>query len=453
MKYAKIAKQLCLLFFSFIISVSAWCQKKEAYEMMVDGVKVIVQPTNDEIVEIRTIIKGGVQNYTVEKQGIESLAIKALMECGTENNDKNSFKNKLDKVSASIDGYSNMDYASFNLNCIKGDLAGIWPLYADALTKPLFNEKEFDRIKQDQVNLIRSQSSNPDFAIYQMAQQTAFANKDYAKQPQGTESTVNAITAREAKKYFTSIANKNKIFMVIVGDIEKSTVEKMAGDIISKLPEGKPFQLAKQNFVATNNTFTAKKKDFATNYVQGVAGGPQAGTKDFNAFTLAMNIMYDRHFLEVRTNNGLSYAPSSYFSDGLSSYSIFGSSTTNPNKYIQVVNQLIAKTKANGFTDEEVKNQKTSYVTGLFYNQETNAAQAGALASNEVLHNNWRRAILLNDELKPITAKEVSAVFNKYISGLSWVYLGDPTKVNPKLYTTKPAQKLPPSTFMKKKVD
>src|SRR5690349_5376920 len=88
-------------------------QMGQAYEMTVNGVKVIVQPSGNDIVEVLTIIKGGVQNYPAEKSGIESLAITALTECGTLKDDKNTFKNKLDKVSAQIGGYSGMDYASF----------------------------------------------------------------------------------------------------------------------------------------------------------------------------------------------------------------------------------------------------------------------------------------------------------------------------------------------------
>ncbi len=124
-----------------------------------------------------------------------------------------------------------------------------------------------------------------------------------------------------------------------------------------------------------------------------------------------------------------------------------------------VVNKLINQTKTKGFTAEEVKNMKTEYITRLYYNQETNAAQASALASNEVLHNNWRRAITLNEELKPITAKDVSNAFNKYISSMTWVYQGDPSKVDANLYTSvykptsKPPAKLPASGFTNKKIN
>ena len=66
--------------------------RTKAYETTVDGVKVIVQPSGNDIVEIQTVIKGGVQNYPADKSGIEALAMTALTECGTMNHDKNALK-------------------------------------------------------------------------------------------------------------------------------------------------------------------------------------------------------------------------------------------------------------------------------------------------------------------------------------------------------------------------
>jgi predicted Zn-dependent peptidase len=429
-------------------------QTKEPYEMMVNGVKVIVQPSNNEIVEIQAVFKGGVQNYTTTKSGIESLAITALTECGTKNDDKNSFKNKLDKVSAQIGGYAGFDYSILNLNCIRGDLDAVWPLYSDALTVPAFDEKEFERIKQDAVNNVKTMTSNPDYAIEQFARQVAFKGKNYAKEPMGTEATIKRLTAAEIKTYYKDLATKSRMFFVVVGEIERDKLEQMFSPLLQSIPEGKSFNNKPEYYSTAANSFTAQKKDLATNYLQAVTAAPPPGSKDYDAFQLAMRIFYDRHFLEVRTNHGLSYAPYTYFDGGLTPSANIVVSTTEPNKYIKVLSQLITRMKQKGFTDAEVKNMKTGYITSKYYEQETNSAQAYSLAANETVHNNWRRSLTLNEDIKKVTAKDVSNAFNKYISNLTWVYQGDPLKVNPALYTQgeiKP--KLPPSKFSHKKVN
>jgi len=454
-KFFSTTKYLLAVALAVVTVTTATAQKGDAYEMTVSGVKVVVQPSGNEIVEIQTIIKGGVQNYSFDKQGIESLAMSGLTECGTKNDDKNSFKNKLDKVSAQVYASAAKDYSTISMNCIKSDFDAVWALYADAITIPVFDEKEFNRIKQDAINGLRAQESQPDYAIDNLAKQTAFAGKDNAKRPEGTVATLTKLTAAETGAYYQSILTKSRMVIVVVGEIEKALLEQKIAAMLAAVPEGKPFTLKKETIAPAKNSFTPEKKDLATNYIQAVTSAPAPGTADFNAFNLAMRIFSQRHFLEVRTNNGLSYAPQSWFDGGSSPSANISVSTTDPNKYIGVLKTLIDKTKKEGFTADELRNIKTAYLTGFFYRQETNNAQASSLVVNEVLHNNWKRALTLSDDMKKVTLPELNAVFNKYMTNLVWAYQGDPAKADAKLFTaaktTKPA--LPKSKVITKKKD
>ena len=418
-------------------------QTTTAYDMNINGVKVIVQPSGNDIVVVQTIIKGGVQNYPSDKAGIESLAMNGLTECGTMKDDKNSFKNKLDKISAQVYGGTRMDFASVSLNCMKGDFETAWPLYTDAMLSPRFDAKEFARIKQDAINIIRANESNPDNAVNKMARQTAFAGKDYAKEPQGTIENVTKLTPEETKKYWQSIFTRSKMVIVVVGDLDKAEIEKKVKEFLSKVPAGSPFKLKEESYSPSANSFNPKERENATNYIQGITGAPLPGTPDYNAFVLAMRIFSTRHFIEVRSKNGLSYAPGSWFSQGRTPYANFFVTTTQPDKYIAVARNLIDEVKKNGFTEEELKNEKTGYLTGLYYRQETNEEQAAALATNEVVHNNWKRAIEIKDEINKVTLQDANNAFKKYITNITWVYQGDPKKVDSKLYVQKETPPIP----------
>ncbi len=414
-----------------------------AYDMTINGVKVIVQPAGNEIVVIQTVVKGGVENYPVSSAGIENLAINGLTECGTVNDDKNSFKNKLDKVSAQINGNSGLDYATFSMNCIKSDFATVWPLYVDAMTAPRFDAKEFNRIKQDAINIIKANESNPDYAIDKMAKQNAFAGKSYAKEPGGSVETVNKLTAADTKKYWQSVFTRSRMVIVVVADLDKTTIEERIKQFLAKIPAGVPFKQTKASYTPVANSFKPQPRENATNYVQGITSGPRPGGSDFNAFVLAMRVFGSRHFLEVRSKHGLSYAPGAWLSQGATTYSNIYVTTTEPDKYIAVARQLIDKIKTEGFTEEELKNIKTQYLTNVYYRQETNEAQAGSLAFNEVVHGNWKRANTIKDDVKKVTLDEMNTAFRKYISNITWSYQGDPKKVTPVLYTQKETPKLP----------
>jgi predicted Zn-dependent peptidase len=79
----------------------------------------------------------------------------------------------------------------------------------------------------------------------------------------------------------------------------------------------------------------------------------------------------------------------------------------------------------------------------MYYNQETNSALAGSLVKNEVLHNNWRKALTAKQDLNKVTVEDLNRVFKKYINNITWVYQGDPKKVVPTMFTQKETPKSP----------
>jgi zinc protease len=426
---------ITLLFAAALANISRAQTAHEPYDMMVDGIKVIVQPSGNNIVEIQTIIKGGVQNYPADKMGIESMAMDALTECGTVRHDKNSFKDALDKVSAEVYGYTSKDYSVITMNCIKTDFETVWPLYVEAITQPKFDTAEFSRIKQDAINNLRARESQPDAAIDKMADKVAFAGRDYAKEPQGTPEIIDKLTAAETKAYYNSILTRSRLLIVVVADLDRSAIENKVTAMLSVIKKGQPFEMKKSFFRVYNNSFQSEPRELATNYIEGVTSGPELDAPDFDAFSIAMRIFYDRHFLDVRTNHGLSYAPQVRFSAGATSVAKFTVTTTEPNKYIAVFDKLVDSTKHNGFTAAELANMKVTYLTGFYYRNETNSAQASSIAANEVLHGDWRRTMNLINNVKKLTVEDIDNAFNKYIGNIIWVYQGDTKKVDPVLYT------------------
>ena len=408
---------------------------KDAYETIVDGVKVIVQPSGNGIVEIQAIIKGGVQNYPADKMGIESLAMTALSECGTMNHDKNSFKDQLDKVNASVYGYSNKNFSVLRMNCIKNDFDTVWPLFTEALTQPKFDAKEFARIQQDAINALKESESQPDAAIDKYANKIAFVGRSYAEDPAGTVDIIQKLTPEQTAAYYKGILTRSRLLIVVVADMDRPALEGKLKTLLDGIKKGYPFEFKKSFFRSYQNTFSSEPRDLATNYVEGVTSGPEAGSPDYDAFQVAMRIFANRHFLEVRTNNGLSYAPQAWFNAGATSVAKFSVSTTQPDKYIAVFDQLVDKVKTEGFKPEEVANMKTTYLTGFYYKNETNFAQASSIASNEVIYGDWKHSLQLVEDVKKLTTDDVSNAFRKYIGNIIWVYQGDTKKVNPLLYT------------------
>lgn len=432
-----------IIFGLLLFASAAGAQEAKPYELTVNGVKVVVVPSGNEIVQVTTVVKGGVQNYSADQAGIEKLALKALTECGTTKRSKNDFKNALDEVDAQMYSSANRDASNIQLNCIKGDFETVWPLYVEAITSPRFDEKEFARIKEEALNDLRQEESNPDAALQKMAMQTAFKGMDYAKSPGGTPATVGKLTPAAARAYLANTLTRSRMFIVIVGDLSKDDLQKKLAAFTEKIPQGKPFVQKRATYVPTANTFVPQKKDVATNYIMGFSSAPQANSKDYYPAQLASDMFYNKAFLEVRTNNGLSYAPSAWISSGLTPYSAMYVTTKEPDKYIAVARNMVDKLKKDGFPADDVQNTKNTFATYQYYQNETNGSLASLVTRAEILQGDWKKAFTLKEDLKPITPAEVNRVFNKYVGNFTWVYQGDPAKVNQTLYTQKETPPLP----------
>ena len=214
-------------------------------------------------------------------------------------------------------------------------------------------------------------------------------------------------------------------------------------DLLSKIPAGTPFKQKEESYSPAASSFKPSQRENATNYIQGITSAPLPGSPDYDAFVLAMRVFSMRHFIEVRSKNGLSYAPRVWFSQGKSPYSNFSVTTTEPDKYIAVTRNLIDKVKKEGFSEEELRSEKTVYLTSLYFRQETNEEQAAAIATNEVINNNWKRSVDIKGVMDKVTLDQLNNAFAKYIGNITWVYQGDPKKVDKLLYTQKETPPIP----------
>jgi predicted Zn-dependent peptidase len=236
------------------------------------------------------------------------------------------------------------------------------------------------------------------------------------------------------------------MFIVVVGDIERSVLEQKLKEFLSKVPQGTPFVPKKDTYQPAANSFKAQQKENATNYIMGITSAPLPGTPDYDAFVLAMDIFYNKHFLEIRSKRGLSYAPAAFLSRGLTPFAALYVSTTEPNKYIAAARALIDTVKMKGFTEDELKDDKAYFVTNMYYRQETNQAQAASFVSNEVINGNWHKALTVKEDVGKVKVEDLNRVFKQYINNITWVYQGDPKKVDAKMYTQKETPPLPKET-------
>ena len=414
----------CIILLVTLVALPAFSQKADGpREFTVEGIKVIFKPSVKEITSVRLFIKGGTSNFKKEEEGIEALALAAATQGGTKTLTKTEYATALEKIGTTIGTSSSLDYSEVNLSCVKTYWDASWKLFADAISNPRFDEKEFALIKGQLVAGAKESEADPDAHLLTQSLQNTFAGKNYSKKATGTAASLEKLTLDQVQKYYGSLIGKQNAFIVVVGDISETDIKAKISSAFKGWGAGKSVTPEKPTDFKPEATI--ENRDIATNYIRGLMPAPPRNTKEGVSMRLATAIMYDRFFVELRTKRSLSYAPGvNYASSAITNpYAIFYISTIDPKQSLQVMIDQINDVKNNGFTEKELKDMKESYLTSHFMGLETNDSQTFSIGTSEVA-GDWKKSESFMQDVEKATVQDLNAVFKKYSSSINWTYLG-----------------------------
>ncbi len=417
-----------ITFTAIITSFSYTSTEEKPKEFIVNGLKVILKPSIKEIISARLFIKGGTANYSKEQEGIESLALSVAVEGGTKNMTRTEFATAAEKMGTNIGSSTSMDYSEINMSCVSSYWDKSWKLFSDVITSARFEAKDFELIKSQAVTQAKQAEANPDEHLRNRSLENAFTNHNYSKVPRGTVKSLEKITLDNLVSHFKSIIGKQNCFLVIVGNLTEAEIKEKVTTAFASMPQGN--QQKAEPRLEIKPEATVEKRDIPTNYIRGIMSAPSMNEKEGVPMMLAMAILYNRFFVELRTKRSLTYAPSAAYASTAykNPYAIFYASTTDPKQTLQVMMTQINEVKNQGFSEKELKDMKETYLTNHFLGLETNASQTMQLGLAEV-GGDWKKTQIFMADVEKASIEDINNVFKKYSSSINWTYLGKETAV------------------------
>jgi zinc protease len=428
LKYKNILKTfLAVLIFSNAAAYSGDGTK----EFEVDGLRVIIKDTGKDVISARLFITGGTANYPLERQGIEELAYSIVMKGGTLNYPKDEFLSISETIGTRFGSDGQLDYGEMNMLCLKESWDKSWDLFTDAVLNPAFLSSEFTNKQQQLITAAKQTEADPDGKLEELILTTAFKGKNYEKKPNGTAESLANLTLDDIKSFYASNVCKKRAFLVIAGSVDENDIREKVKATLSKLPEGTP-SVGEEVTKIEQPAQDIVDRKISTNYLAGIMSGIPWNSPDAVAMMVAMNIMYDRYFIELRSKRGLSYAPAAYMNGSAitNPYSVFYITTDHPKDAIQVMVDIINDVRKNGFTEEELKGSKDSYITTHFMRLETASNQSLNIGRWE-LRGNIKAFDEFEKMVNAVSIQDVNRVFTSNTGTIKWTYLGDQTKVTP----------------------
>ena len=401
----------------------------------VGGVKVILRESKaNNVVAANLYLLGGARQVTSANAGIEALLLE-VSERGTKNYPKATLRRKMSRLGSEIATVPSDDWTMFGIRATTEVFDSTWAIFADRLMNPTLDAEDVSLIKTQFISGIRQRRDDPDALAEYLADSIAFTGHPYATSVIGTESSISSIDAAALKNYQATQMVKSRMLLVVVGDVDRAHIQRLVAATLAKMPEGTYKWTPPSRLPEGKSAVVVEQRALPTNYIVGYYSGPLANSEDYQALRIATSVLTGRMFSEIRTRQNLTYDVHAPFLDRAASAGGLYVSTTAPDTTLRLMYSAV-KELQDGLLDKDgLERLEQQFLTEYFLDNETNDAQASFLARAELYRGDYKLADKFVDELKSVSPEAVQRVARKYMKGIRFAYVGDPSRLRRDLIT------------------
>jgi zinc protease len=406
-------------------------------EFDVNGLKVLVKRREgSQTVAGGLFLRGGSRNVNAENAGIESLMLSAATEASV-GFPREKMRAELARMGTIIDSGTNYDYSTLTFRSTRPNFDRSWEIFTDVALRPLFAREDVQLVQSRLVASLRDDTDDPDTYLQRLQERVAYAGHPYLNRPQGTAETVARLTVDDLRRYHQKMMQTSRLLLVIVGDLDPQQLRDRIAASFGKLPRGDYHEEAVPQLAFNASSVDITPRSLPTNYVQGLFSAPPLTSPDIYPMRIAAAILRDRINEEVRNKRNLSYAPFAFLgSHGANTGGIYVTAV-DANYAVSIMLGEIVRLQQEQIGPEDITGVVSQYLTGYYLDQETNAAQAGELASYELIGGGWRNSIEFLERLRAVKPADVQRVAKTYMRNIRFVVLGDPARVDKNVFLSK----------------
>jgi zinc protease len=403
-----------------------------------NGLKIIHRRVQgNEVVAVQIYFRGGSRNINEKNAGIETLLFEVAQQ-GTKNFSKSQINRELARLGTVVDSAGSYDYSVIAMKCVRQNFDRSWQILSDVILNPLFEEKEVALAKDQIINGLRQQNDIPESQAALISSNLLYKSHPYINSPDGTLQSVGSLTAADLKAHHAKLLQTSRMMVVVVGNLMLDEVKQKVDTSFGKLSKGDYVPGAPPVFSnASHADFQLVEKGVATNYIRGTFAAPPVDHPDYPAFYVAVNILGQLFFQEVRVKRNLTYtADASLLTNGSNSGFIVVT-TAKPNETIRVMFDQIDFLQRNELREDGLRSLIGGMLTSYYSKLETNDAQAVRLAEYELLGGGWRRLQSWINDLSKVTPEDVQRVSNTYLKNFHFAAIGNASQFDRDLFMSR----------------
>ena len=396
----------------------------------VGGVRVIQRRvTANDVVAANLYLLGGTRQVTPATAGIEPLLLESS-ERGTARYPKAVLRSRMARLGSGIVVEPSEDWTMIGLRSTTDGFDSTWTILADRIMAPTLDSAEVELVRGQYLSAVRQRRDSPDALVEYMADSVAFAGHPYGLAPTGNERSIATLTIPQLRQYQREQMVTSRMLLVVVGNVERARVERLVQQTLARLPKGNyrwtpppPLPEHRGGLVATSRTLP-------TNYILGYFNGPPATSPDYQALRIANAALSGRLFAEIRSRRNLTYAVNAPFVERAVAAGGLYVTTVLPDTTLALMRREVDRLKTETVDPDGLEQLVAQFITEYFLNNETNSDQATFLARAQLYRGDYRIADRFVDELRRVTPQDIQRVARRYMTNVSFVFLGDPSKVD-----------------------
>lgn len=268
------------------------------------------------MLDIKIVFNGGSARDN-SKPGT-ALITNAMLDEGAGALSADEIANQFESLGAQFGSQSARDMASLQLRTLtdKKTLASSIELMSTIIKSPTFPQKSLTRIKNQLLLLLKKQQQLPNAISSKTFFSTIYNHHPYGSPVDGNEKSIPSITRQDLLNFYRQFYVGNNAVIALVGDIDRTTAEKISLQLTSSLPVGQSVPALPPPTAIT--TAVNKHIEFDATQTHILMGAPAItrNDSDYVALTMANHILGGSGLGsllmdEIREKRGLAYTAAS----------------------------------------------------------------------------------------------------------------------------------------------
>lgn len=231
-------KPIIIALVALCCATPVWAKTPQVQDVQsAGGIKAwLIEDHKLPLVTMQFGFRGGVEYDPADKQGLATLTM-ALLTQGAGKYDAARFQDELSRHSISLSFEAGRDSLTGAVKTLTKNRELAFHLASLAMTQPRLDPQDFARTKAQQQTAQRMQLSSPDWQARYALYGSAFGAHPYSYRSLGSAQTLAAITRENARAFVAERLAKDRLMIVVVGDISAAQLAPLLDKTFGKLPQ------------------------------------------------------------------------------------------------------------------------------------------------------------------------------------------------------------------------